>query len=230
MEIPAKQVYGILRDNGVKAIYHANSVITSCQFLRAGSLLSKETVERKGLYQSAQRSDQIDKKYGIWFDIFTDCVDIHLRASKANIYGPVLFIFDSEIIKNTITGGVWMTKLNPTKWEGKQRGKKWFVSKEDLEQNFARGEFDQMVVFRQCGGELPFENFLKEIILDDPDLKSRKSNIDYYSMAYGALRLAITEGRINVEIKKRQCPENCKCLEYYKSNLKKTNEMFIPKI
>lgn len=228
MEIPAKQVYGILKDNGVKAIYHANSVITSCQFLRAGSLLSRGTVERQGLYQSAQRSDQIDKKYGIWFDIFADCVDIHQRASKANIYGPVLFIFDSDIIKDT--GGVWMTKLNPTKWVGKQHEQKWFISAEDLKSNFKYGDFGQMVVFRHCGGELPFKNYLREIILDDPDLKSRKSNIDYYSMAFGALRLAITDGRINVEIKKRQCPKNCKCLEYYKSNLKKTNEMFIPKI
>jgi len=150
----------------VDTIYHANSVITACQFLRTSSLMSRGTVERKELYQTPQKSDQTDRQYGIWFDIFVDSVDIHARAKTVNAYGPVLFVIDSELIKNTYTGKVWVTKLNPTKWNDKTHEQKWFVSSDNLKDNFVRGRFDQMIVFRHCGGELPFkspsEKFLNE--------------------------------------------------------------------
>jgi hypothetical protein len=71
---------------------------------------------------------------------------------------------------------------------------------------------------------------LKEIIVDDPQLETTKSKIDYYSMAYGALRLAITEGGIDVRIKKRKCPDHCGCLDVYQSDSDKSEAMFFPKI
>ena len=230
MEIASKRVFEILQEKGVDTICHANSVLTACQFLRSGSLMSRGTVYRKGLYQTPQKSDRIDREYGIWFDVFTDSVDIHNRARQANCYGPVLFVIDSELIKRTYTGRVWVTKLNPTKWKGKGHRERWFVFDNDLSNNFARGNFDQMIVFRHCGGELFFTKYLTEIILDDPELKTRGSRIDYYSMAYGALTLAITEGGLNIKIRKRRCPNGCKCLDDYRINLDRTREMFIPRI
>ena len=139
-------------------------------------------------------------------------------------------MIDSELIKNTYTGKVWVTKLNPTKWNDKTHEQKWFVSPDNLKDNFVRGRFDQMIVFRHCGGELPFKSYLKEIIVDDPQLETTKSKIDYYSMAYGALRLAITEGGIDVRIKKRKCPDHCGCLDVYQSDSGKSEAMFFPKI
>ena len=132
MEIPSNQVYTVLREAGVECIYHANSVITACQFLRSGCLMSRGAVDRRGLYQTAQSSDRNDKRRGIWFDVFADSVDIHKRASKANVYGPVLFVLDLEIIKRSYTGKVWVTKLNPMKWAGRSQNERWFTSKEDL--------------------------------------------------------------------------------------------------
>jgi len=230
LEIASKRVYEVLQEKGVETIYHANSVITACQFLRTGSLMSRGTIERKGLYQTPQKSDQTDKQYGIWFDVFADSADIHARAKRANVYGPVLFVIDSELIKNTYTGKMWATKLNSTKWDGTPYEQRWFVSADEFEKNFVRGRFDQMIVFRHCDGELPFKKYLKEIILDDPQLSTSKSKVDYYSMAYGALRLAITEDGIDVKIKKRKCPDNCSCLEYYQSDSDKSEAMFFPKI
>ena len=230
MEIASKRVFEVLQEKGVDTIYHANSVLTACQFLRNRSLMSRGTVFRKGLYQTSQISDRIDRKHGIWFDVFIDSVDIHDRARQANCYGPVLFVIDSELIKRTYTGRVWVTKLNPTKWKGKGHRERWFVFDNDLSNNFARGNFDQMIVFRHCGGELFFTKYLTEIILDDPELKTRGSRIDYYSMAYGALTLAITEGGLNIKIRKRRCPNGCKCLDDYRINLDRTREMFIPRI
>lgn len=230
MELLSKRVYEILKAKGVGTLHHANSVITSCQFLRAGSLVSRGSAQRNGMYQTPQKSDRIDKAYGIWFDIFTDSVDIHARASRANVYGPVQFILNSELIKDTYTGKVWVTKLNPTKWAGKSHAQRWFTSEKDLEENFVYGRFDQMIVFRHCGGELPFGDYLKELILDDPQLEMPEPHIDYYSMAYGALRLAMTEGGIETEITKRVCSNLCSCVNSYQSNIEWAEQMFMPGI
>lgn len=229
MEIPSKQVYEVLKYKGIESIYHANSVITACQFLRSGSLMSRGTVERKGLYQTPQVSDPTDKKKGIWFDIFTDSVDIHDRAKRANFYGPVLFALDLQIIKKSYTGMVWVTKLNPMKWGHKRHNRRYFTSKKDLKDNFLYGQFDHMIVFRHCGGELPFKKYLRKIILDDPSIESR-SGIDYYSMAYGAIRLAMTDGGINAKITKRECRSSCRCRSDYETKRRRAKELFLPGI
>jgi len=230
MEIPSKQVYEILLEKGVEKIHHANSVITSCQFLRNGALISRGTVDRRKMFQTAQKSDKTDRGYGIWFDVFVDSVDIHTRANRANAYGPVLFVLGSEIIKMANAGKVWVTKLNPTKWANKTHEQRWFTSAKDLEDNFVVGRFDQMIVFRHCGGELPICDYLEKIVLDDPNLESARGNIDYFSMAYGALKLAMTEGRIDVRIKRRVCSPGCTCIADYEGDLDRSKAMFIPKI
>jgi hypothetical protein len=226
MELSSKKVYQILKSNGVEQVHHANSVVTSCQFLRTGALLSRGSVIRNGLLQTPQKSDSIDKKHGIWFDVFTDSVDIHERTNSINLYGPVLFILDIDLLEEVDSGKVWVTKLNPTKWNGKGNDKRWFTSTSDLAENFVKGRFDQMIVFRNCGGELQIRECLKQIILDDPQRETKPSKIDYYSMAYGALRLAMTEGKINVPIVKRKCLSYCSCLESYNNDAERTKLMY----
>jgi len=230
MDISSKKVYEALAEKGVENIHHANSVITACQFLRQGSLMSRGTVERKDFFQTKQKSDTEDLNYGIWFDVFVDSVDIHERAKKPNAYGPVMLVMDVKLIEEAYTGRVWVTKLNPTKWEGKSRNERWFSSAEDLKTDFVKGRFDQMIVFRHCGGELPFKEYLKEIILDDPKLETNKDEVDFYSMAYGALRLSMTEGGIDVPIHKRTCSEKCTCVTEYQADTKRSKEMYSPKI
>lgn len=199
MDIPSKHVFDALMDEGIDELHHANSVATACQFLRSRSLMSRGTVERLGITQTPQSSDDLDKRYGIWFDVFADSVDIHNRARRANAYGPVMFVFDTELINRSYTGRIWVTKLNPTKWSGKSEKQRWFQDKKDLEDNLTRGTFDQMLVFRHCGGELPFKKFLKRIILDDPQHTSEE-DVDLYSMAVGALRLAMSDSGLDIPI------------------------------
>jgi hypothetical protein len=55
-----------------RGLYHANSVITSCQFLKHKALLSRGSVDRLELAQTDQYSDGDDKRYSLWFDVFTD--------------------------------------------------------------------------------------------------------------------------------------------------------------
>jgi len=59
-------VYAVLKQSRVAHLYHANSVTTSCTFLEQGGLLSRGFVQKSGFSQTAQSSDDVDKKYGIW--------------------------------------------------------------------------------------------------------------------------------------------------------------------
>lgn len=225
MDIPSKHVYQALDDKGVRTLHHANSVITACQFLRSRSLMSRGTVERLGVRQTEQSSDQLDKRYGIWFDVFVDSVDIHARARRSNVYGPVLFEFDSRIIEKTYTGRIWVTKLNPTKWADRSEGQRWFQDKNDLETNFVRGEFDQMVVLRHCGGELPFKSYLNRIVLDDPQQETPEG-VDLYSSAHGALTLAMADSGLDVPIERRVCAAGCRCIGNYRADRARCRELF----
>lgn len=121
MQLSPIAVYDILKSKGVEYLHHANSVLTAASFLQSGRLLSRGNIERSGKLQSSQYTDAIDKKYSIWFDVFTDSVDIHARAKSLNKYGPVLFEIDIDILKSGDTGKIWVTKLNPTKWAGKNK-------------------------------------------------------------------------------------------------------------
>jgi len=75
------EVHGVLQAAGVTHLHHANTVTTSCTFLQKRGLLSRGWIEYYKLPQIRQSSDDIDKKYSIWNDVFMDGVDIHDRAS-----------------------------------------------------------------------------------------------------------------------------------------------------
>ncbi|MBD0677150.1 hypothetical protein [Pseudomonas sp. PSB11] len=228
MDIPSQHVFEVLSGKGVDELHHANSIATACQFLRSKALMSRGTVERMGLAQTAQSSDDVDKRYSIWFDVFLDSVDIHARAGRANAYGPVLFVFDLALIDRNKTGRIWVTKENPTKWAGKSDEERWFQGKEELNDDFVRGRFDQMIVLRHCGGSLPFGRHLKKIILDDPKLKTDE-NVNIYSMAVGALRLAMQDANIDVPIERRRCKAQCKCKAHWSGDDERLFKMFDPK-
>ncbi len=229
MDIPSKHVFDALIEKEIDEIHHVNSVATACQFIRSKSLMSRGTVERLGVTQTPQKSDDADKRYGIWFDVFADSVDIHHRARRANAYGPVMFVLDARLIERSYTGRIWVTKLNPTKWSGKTDKQRWFQDKGDLSENLVKGRFDQMLVFRHCGGELPFRGFLKKIVLDDPNRQTAEG-VDLYSMAVGTLRLAMADSGIDVPIEKRVCRAGCTCEEEYESDDERLFMLFDPKI
>jgi len=226
MDIPSNTVFEVLTDRGVDTIFHANGVLTSSHFLRSGALLSRGSAERLNLKQTAQSSDAIDKRHSVWFDVFADSVDIHRRVKNANHYGPVLFALHTSLIKSTYTGRIWVTKLNPTKWAGKTRKERWFQSGDDLKENFTDGTFDHMIVFRHCGGALPFGRYLSRVILDDP--KMNIGGVDLFSAGYGALSLAMSDAQLEVPIKRRRCVSSCRCKHRYRQFEERTLEMFLP--
>ncbi|WP_254509065.1 hypothetical protein [Anatilimnocola floriformis] len=219
----------VLASQNVTRLHHANSVLTACEFLRSGALLSRKNLSKGSGLQTAQKSDVHDKLFGVWNDIFTDSDDNHRRAHAWNVYGPVLFVFDLGLLTTPDTK-IWVAKENPYHWRGDDElSDRKFTNVEDLTDKFRKGRFDHSIVFKNVPGVLPFGGCLKEIVLDDPKLKG-SDKVDLFSMAYGALRFAMSLGGINVRIRKRRCDTGCKCIAQYQFDEEYTEKMFKPAI
>ena len=212
-------VHRILCGIGATHLHHANSVTTSCTFLQNGGLLSRGYVEDYKLVQTPQYSDGADKKYGIWHRIFMDHVDIHLRAGRAkgpNQYGPVLFLFEIDILMSLPAGSkISVTRKNPVNWkENEPPEKRWFKNAEELEASISFGDFDKMLVIKTASATLDFPKRTARIILDDPKRKI-SSNKDAYSHAEAQLKGAAAAGKIKVSIDRHQCRPDCSCITKY---------------
>ena len=64
MDLPSLKVYENLTAKGVENLHHANTVLTACQFLRVRTLLSRGTLESRGLKQNpaASAPRTVDRK------------------------------------------------------------------------------------------------------------------------------------------------------------------------
>ena len=66
------ELYEILNNKRIHNLYNANTISTSITFLNEKHLLSRKYVSDNGLFQTEQYSDELDKKFNIWDDIFLD--------------------------------------------------------------------------------------------------------------------------------------------------------------
>lgn len=227
MNFSSQSIYDILVEKGITHLYHANSLITSCHYLLHGSLLSRQKVDDLNYPQTSQYTDPMDKRYKIYNSIFLDSCDLHARMDKINDYGPVMFKINIDILNNSTTGNVRITKSNPSDWGASKNGD-WFKSLSDIEKKFEKFTFGQMLVFSYCNGVLPLGDFLETVIVDDPRIKYDKV-LDLYSYAAGALRYSGVIGPLNkVKVKKRNCsPCGCK-YQYSKYDEKLLKKFFSP--
>ena len=214
-----KEVFDVLTQIGATHLHHANSVATSCTFLEQGALLSRAFVENHRLVQTAQSSDEIDKKYGIWGRIFLDHVDIHDRAGRKkgpNQYGPVLCVFDLDFLLGLPPGSeILATKRNPVHWYDNQaEAERWFTSVEELARSIRFGDFDKMLVIDTPTGKIDLPEHRATIILDDPK-KQLSSAQDAYSHAEARLAEAAKLGKVQASVEKRDCQDGCICAQKY---------------
>ena len=214
------EIYPVLKNLGATDLYHANSVATSCTFLEQGGLLSREYAESNGLKQTPQKSDQEDKKFGIWDRIFLDHVDIHARGGRKqapNHYGPVLFQLDLDILLQLPEGAdILVTKYNPMYWKDNESDSDhWFRNLEELAKSIHLGDFQKMLVIQTPTGQLDFPNRRTRVILDDPR-RQTSSGEDAYEYAQRQLAEAAEVGKVEVSISQRACQDGCVCLEQYK--------------
>ncbi|MGV3627212.1 MAG: hypothetical protein ACO1PN_05950 [Betaproteobacteria bacterium] len=221
------EVYSVLQVKRIHQLYHANSITTSATFLRLGGLASREHVEHHGLAQTSQYTDEIDQRFGIWNDVFTDSVDIHARIKNRNQYGPVLFILDTKILTTLpVDIDVLITKSNPTKWaNGQEHPDRYFTTPAELAAGLIKGTFDQMITYRIPNGLLPFGAHLQQIILDDPKV-NRPDNIGNYAITQQALQEAAAIGEVATPISQRTCEAECKCCQFYAANPKWVQQFF----
>lgn len=220
MELNSKEVLKVLTAKGIDTLHHANTVQTSCLFLQHGRVLSRGTVDERHWNQTSQKSDDLDKKFGIWYDIFLDSVDIHDRAKRRNLYGPVLFRFSLDLLNEDWLPSIWITKKNPTKWvDGEPASDRYYSSIYELSNGYQKGNFDSMFMLRHAGGVLRLLPHLKDIVLDDPNWEH--SGIDIYAQTVGALRASAWQGGIReIDIVKRECKKDCNCTNQYNEVLK----------
>lgn len=237
---PEFRLYRVLKKIGMEYIYHANTVRTSCTLLAKKGLLSRGAVELIGGDQTPQKSDEDDKKLGIWYDIFFDNVDIHLHLSQCtnqsaciNLYGPVLFkyrleaLLDLDILRN-----IKITRTNPIDWFRNNNGNTDFFSDiDEIERNYRKGNFQQHLVIGNQRGNFPFRH-LEAMVIDDPGQRDQ-FGVDIYSQAVGALRSAQRRGRLsNIRFTRRTCVARCSCAityaSMYNGNRDKFDELFAP--
>ncbi|MGG2197370.1 hypothetical protein [Paenibacillus validus] len=217
-------VYDYLTSIGITHLYHANTVKTSCTFLRTGGLLSRGAVEHFGLVQTPQSSDEIDKRYNVWNDIFLDSVDLHGgRFPRQNLYGPVLFKIKLNVLRHPTLPELWVTKDNPTRWyDGQVDSERYMNGIEEFKTLYANGSYKEMITIRNTYGFLPFDSYLEEIILDDPQLRIVSDGRVFFDEAAHALKDAMKSCSYNLDNvtrTRRICNIGCYCRENYKGFL-----------
>ncbi|WP_321818200.1 MULTISPECIES: hypothetical protein [unclassified Paraburkholderia] len=209
-----KELHDILWKKGVRTLHHANSVMTSISIIQLGGLASRHLVERSGLNQSGQYTDDLDREFGIWDDVFMDTVDIHKRISNRNQYGPVLFELDIAVL-NALprSAQVLVSKLNPSKWGASTPSKeRYFEDALEASTGLRVGNFDQMLMIGNVNGIIPFEGYLKRIILDDVVVGNEVS--PEFQCAEREINLALQKGGIGVQVTRRGCVA-CRCYQTY---------------
>jgi hypothetical protein len=185
------ELYDILLKKGITHLYHANTVSTSITFLNHKSLLSRKYVEDNKLFQTTQYSDDKDKKFDIYDDIFLDFVDIHEEWKRYNKYGPFLFAFSIELLKSDEVNSLRITKKNPVHWKVTESEEDWYYSNlKDFDDNYRKGnklkDVGTMIILKDLNGKLPLRPNIKKFIFDNPNLfVDYKSEKQYLSQLLG---------------------------------------------
>ncbi|GGC89329.1 hypothetical protein [Halopseudomonas salina] len=207
-------LYELFLEKGISSLFHANTIATSLTYIAKNGLLSRKYVEEKGLYQTPQESDNIDKKHDVFDDIFLDTVDLHRHFGRQNHYGPSLFRLDLDLLLDEELQ-VWVTKNNPVYWSGlTDNAQKYFGDVEELALEWDKYErHRKMVTIRRLGRPLSFD-YLRDITVDDPRL-SIDTNLNLGQESLKAMNEAVqTWGLGRCPVIARECG-SCFCSENY---------------
>lgn len=184
--------------------------------------MSRETVEKYNLPQTDQQSDDIDKKFNIYNDIFFDSVDIHERAKDVNNYGVITFVYSVDVLDEVADYDICITQENPANWdEDIPYEERYFPDVDSLYYGFHKGDFGNHITVRNISKPISFQ-YLKKIIIDNPGEDGQK----YFSLAYEAIKDSIENNNINVPIEIRECPPKCKCHQKHETNIRFTYHRF----
>ena len=141
LNIPAAHLRTLFGIRQIKNLFHANAIETSLTFFSVDALISRAQAEARKLPQSPQYSDNIDKQFGIYDDIWLNFSDFHRNFGRPNEYGPATFRFPLmrllDFLVNDPTIKVSITKQNVDKWKASDSPTdRWFADIADFESIF----------------------------------------------------------------------------------------------
>jgi len=233
MKLNNKELYELLVQKNVHFLHHANTVATSLTYIDKNGLMSRGAVEDNNLTQTIQSSDERDKIFGVWHDIFLDTLDLHGHFPRQNHYGPILFRFSTQLILNT-DYHIWVTKDNPIYWNEMMTDKqKYFTSVKELRDNWDKYEVQKkMFTIRNIHSPALFE-YLEYVKVDDPDVKivqAGKEDIFLFQEAKKAINLKISNNPfLKDKFSVHEC-SNCFCRQNYLNEIDVPNlqRLFLP--
>jgi hypothetical protein len=230
MKLDNESLHTLFIEKGILYLNHANTVSTSITFFEQNGLLSRGAIENKGLYQSPQSSDVLDKIFNVWNDVFLDTVDLHGYFPRQNLYGPILFKISIDFLL-TENLDIWITKNNPIYWTAETpENEKYFVSVEELNDNWNLYQRQKkMVTIKNQLDPILFD-YIYQIIVDDPKVKINE--IHLFNEARKAIKNVVEH---NLKIKNKFTTRICKscfCTSNYLNDVNKTDlkRLFLPKI
>lgn len=230
MKLNNFELYDFLKEKGILQLYHANTVATSISFFQAGGLLSRGDIEKNGLFQTSQSSDEKDRRFDVWDDIFLDTVDLHRFFNRQNAYGPVLFVINIEfLLKDEVD--IWITKNNPVYWDSRLSDvDKYFQDVVELRTKWESIERQRKMITIRKPNKIMFFSSLDKIIVDDPNMKIF-DDIQVFNEVEKALlaatkNLSFLTDKFNV----RKCC-SCYCAYNYLNEvpLERVAKFFLPK-
>lgn len=223
MRLNNKELYNFFVAKNILVLYHANTVSTSLTYFEQNGLLSRGAVENLKLVQTTQSSDEADKILNVWNDVFLDSTDLHTFFSRQNHYGPILFEFDIELLKNE-DYEIWITKDNPIYWNTNSSDEeKYFQSVGELDKdwdNYARQK--KMITIRNNSKPILFE-YIRRVVVDDPRVIITPENTHVFNEAFTKIKKAITDEHIlKGKFSTRICT-NCWCRDNYLNQVTPVN-------
>jgi hypothetical protein len=236
-DLNKQELYEILASKGIQNLYHANTISTSITFLNQKNLLSRKFVIDNNLFQTEQYSDELDKKFNIWDDIFLDAMDIHSEFKRPNKYGPVLFSFNLDLLLSSDVNKIRITKVNPVHWKEHQNENDWYYSDlNEFNDNYKNGnklkDVGSMIIIKDINGKFPLNPHLNKIILDNPNLlvdynKEQKYLAHILTEKMDEILLENGFNLIEKELRhKKHNALNCKCwFKYNYLYLRNFNEL-----
>ena len=211
-----EQLKDSLSSAGIEFLYHANTVETSLSYFRLGHLASREYLESQEMPQTWQPSDEGDKKFGIFNDLFLNFADFHARFTKKepNRYGPILYKFSAQkVLDYYLEKGfdLRLTNKQPHLWEeGDSSSDRWTTNVNyRLIYPYKQGWTTWPdLVARGIPPFLPL-SIAEEVLVD-----LHPENTDFFDSLEEVFISVMQAQGLSIPIRARSCSEpSCNCLE-----------------
>lgn len=219
ISVNPKELHEFLKSKHFKYFFHANTVTTACTFIEEKGLVSRGRVESKDLIQTEQSSDEIDKQFNVWNDIFFDLFDLHGYFPRQNLYGPVCFVIDNDFLLDDQLPNICITKNNPIYWDEAMDVKdKYYSSVSEYINEFESNKKSRilqqkMFTIHDTKKRIPFKKYLVKILLDNPKVKI--GDIRLYHEAKQKLIASLEESGFSKHILETRVCSNCYCHQNY---------------